>query len=75
MVRRIPRLILAARTQRERQQRRAGIRLRDFSITAKTRAGMKVPNSYHFLKVKLTFPTWMVSLQTGLNSNGHVESL
>jgi integrase len=37
MARKQPRILLAARTQRERRQRRAGIRLRDFSITQKTK--------------------------------------
>lgn len=34
----LPRVVLAARTQRERKRRRAGIRLRDFAISAKTKA-------------------------------------
>ena len=34
----IPRVLLAGRSQRERRQRRAGVRLRDFSITPKTKA-------------------------------------
>lgn len=33
----LPRVLLAARTQKERRRRRAGIRLRDYSITEKTR--------------------------------------
>lgn len=37
MARKQPRILLAARTQRERRQRRAGIRLRDFSVTKKTK--------------------------------------
>lgn len=34
---RTPRLILAGKTQKERRQRRRGIRLKDFSVTEKTR--------------------------------------
>ena len=37
MPRSSPRVLLAARTAAERQRQRAGIRLRDFSITSKTR--------------------------------------
>ena len=37
MGRRLPRVVLAARSQAERRKRRAGIRLRDFSITQKTK--------------------------------------
>eukprot|EP00435_Cladocopium_sp_Y103_P045333 s2195_g13.t1 len=35
---RVPRVLLAGRTKAERQKRRAGIRLRDYTITEKTRA-------------------------------------
>ena len=38
MVKRIPRVVLAARSQQERKRRRAGIRLRDFSIAPATKA-------------------------------------
>ena len=38
MPRHLPRVLLAGRSQRERQRRRAGVRLRDFSITPKTKA-------------------------------------
>lgn len=38
MPRTLPRVLLAGRTRRQRLRNRAGIRLRDFSITAKTRA-------------------------------------
>ena len=38
MPRHIPRVLLAGRSQRERRQRRAGVRLRDYTITAKTKA-------------------------------------
>lgn len=37
MGRHLPRVLLAAKSQRERRRRRAGIRLRDYSITEKTR--------------------------------------
>ena len=42
MVQRLPRIVLAARTQDERRRRRAGIRLRDFSTTKKTRERYEV---------------------------------
>lgn len=38
MARSLPRVLLAGRSRRQRLRNRAGIRLRDFSITAKTRA-------------------------------------
>ena len=37
MGRTLPRILLAAKSQQERRKRRAGIRLRDYSISAKTR--------------------------------------
>lgn len=37
MPRHLPRVVLAARTREGRQQQRKGIRLRDFTITSKTR--------------------------------------
>lgn len=37
MTKRVPRLVLAGKTQQERQERRRGIRLRDFSVAEKTR--------------------------------------
>lgn len=37
MGKRLPRVVLSAKSQAERKRRRAGIRLRDFSITAKTK--------------------------------------
>lgn len=37
MPRTIPRVVLAGKTQKARQRQRAGIRLRDFTVTNKTR--------------------------------------
>ena len=42
MPRTIPRVVLAARTRAGRKQQRAGVRLRDFTVTAKTKSRYEV---------------------------------
>ena len=67
------RFLLAGKTAEERRQRRAGYRLRDFSITSKTRARYEPKRSGDYSpswKPKRTSTTWMKSFVSGLNCSG-----